>query len=252
MGSLRNLNLPTAAVKRILIVDDDPELLQLVARKLDSVGFEVLSAESAEGALDLISRQGLPHLAVVDLNMPGMNGLEFCETIQQVVDLPVIMITAVSETETRLKAIALYAEDYIIKPFVLDELVVRIQRVLRRINDFQYVSGPLIEVDAQLAINFMQKQIVVAGKPIDLTPTETKMLYILWRNANRVVTTEFLLSRVWPTQEVYEDTLRVHIHRLRHKLQGQTKRESYIVTERGQGYRFLLPKLVDQPQRATK
>lgn len=235
--------------QRILIVEDDPEMRQLIAKKLYNVGYETQVANSAEAALQLLEQTGLPHLAIVDINMPGMSGLEFCETVQQFSDLPVIMVTAVKDVETMIKAIEKYAEDYVIKPFNLSELVVRIQRVLRRIGDFSYTTGAQVKVDEHLTISFAQKRLTIDNFSIELTPTESKLLYILWRNAGRVVTTQFLLGRVWPDQEVYEDTLRVHMHRLRQKVTSRQERHQYIVTERGQGYRFVVNKTAEEASR---
>jgi DNA-binding response OmpR family regulator len=232
-------NFSPVQFKRILIVDDDAEMRGLIARKLTVAGFETSEAHSALRALELIEQKGLPHLAVVDINMPGMSGLEFCQNVQQYADLPVIMVTAVNESATTIKAIELYAEDYIVKPFNLDELVARIQRVLRRIGDFSYSSGPVVAIDGRLGINFAQKQIVSQSGTVEMTPTESKVFYILWRNQGRVVTHDYLLGRIWPGQEMYEETLRVHVHRLRHKLEKATQRK-YILTERGQGYRFII------------
>lgn len=227
-------------LKRILVVDDEPEVRNLIIRKLTNVGFDLLSANSAGHALEVIQQKGLPHLAIIDINMPGMNGLELCEAIQQYVDLPVILVTAISESTTTIKAIEHYAEDYIVKPFNLDELVARVQRLLRRINDFSYADGPLVRISPRLTINFVLKQAFVDGKMVELTPTETKLLHILWRHSGRVVTNEFLLGRVWPHEEVFEDTLRVHVHRLRQKIDNKGQTEKHILTERGQGYRFVV------------
>jgi DNA-binding response OmpR family regulator len=212
----------------------------LIVRKLGNAGFEMLWAASGLQALEVIKQHGLPHLAVVDINMPGMNGLELCATVQQYADLPVIMVTAVTETTTAIRAIERYAEDYIVKPFNLDEMVARVHRLLRRINDFTYATGPVAKISPRLSVNFAQQNAFVNNMPIDLTPIETKLLHILWRSAGRVVTAEFLLGRIWPGQEVYEDTLRVHIHRLRNKIEGSAPGEKYIYTERGQGYRFFV------------
>ena len=251
MSGLNVLGPTVDPIKRILVLDDDPEMRGLIERKLTSAGFEVVLADSGVRALALIEQMGLPHLAVVDINMPGMSGLEFCEAVQQFADLPVIMVTAVHETETTIKAIELYAEDYIVKPFNLDELVVRIQRLLRRIGDFSYAASSVIEIDGHLAVCFVRKQAIVGGLTVELTPIETKILHILWRNGNRVVTNEFLLGRIWPNQEVFEDTLRVHVHRLRHKIEGSAssrrqgagqQKRKYIVTERGRGYRLVTTK----------
>jgi DNA-binding response OmpR family regulator len=170
--------------------------------------------------------------------MPGMDGFEFCQAVQAYSDLPVIMLTAVDEEETVIRGIEQFAEDYVTKPFSPRELVARTERVLRRIGDFAYTLEPITKVDDRLAVDFSHQIAIVEGEPIALTPTETKILYILMRNAGRTVTSDFLLRRLWPLEEVFEDTLRVHIHRLRKKIEIEPK-SPYIVTERGLGYRFV-------------
>jgi DNA-binding response OmpR family regulator len=171
-----------------------------------------------------------------------MNGFEFCREVQSYSDLPVIVLTAVDEEETVIRGIEQYAEDYVTKPFSPRELVARVQRVLRRMGDFSYTLAPVTKVDDRLAVDFAQQQALVDGEAIPLTPTETKILYILMRNAGRTVTTDFLLRRLWPLEEVFEDTLRVHIHRLRKKIQASRSEPQYISTERAVGYRFVLPR----------
>ncbi|MDY0019763.1 MAG: response regulator transcription factor [Anaerolineae bacterium] len=224
--------------QRILVIDDDPAIRSLVKTKLDLAGFEVLTADSAEEGLDLIARKGLPHLAVVDLLMPGMGGFDFCRTVQAYSDLPIILLTAVDEEETIIEGIEYFAEDYIIKPFSPRELVARVSRVLRRIGDFGYMLAPITQIDTWLSVDFAHQQVCVGGEPVLLTPTETKLLYILMRNAGRPVTTDFLLRRLWPREEVFEDALRVHVHRLRQKIESTPNKPRYIITERGLGYKF--------------
>jgi DNA-binding response OmpR family regulator len=228
--------------QRILVVDDDPAILRLVSDKVAQAGFEVFTAASGEQALEVIARQGLPHLAIVDINMPGMTGFEFCQSVQAYSDLPVVMLTAVDEEETIIRGLDDFAEDYITKPFSPRELLSRVQRVLRRMGDFAYALEPIIEVDDRLAVDFAHQRALVDDRPISLTPTETKLLYILMRNAGRTVTTGFLLRRLWPLEEVYEDTLRVHVHRLRKKIQSGHSQPQYIATARGLGYRFASPR----------
>ena len=228
----------SARLQRILVVDDDPAILRLVRDKLDRAGFEVWTATSGQQALDAIDRRGLPHLAIVDIMMPGMGGFEFCRTVQEFTDLPVIMLTAVDEEEMIIQGIELFAEDYVTKPFSPRELVARVQRVLRRIGGFAYTLAPVMQVDDRLAVDLAHRRAIVDGRPVDLTPTETKLLYILMRNAGRTVTTDFLLRRLWPLEEVFEDALRVHVHRLRQKIEPIPRQPRYIVTERGLGYRF--------------
>ena len=225
--------------QRILVVDDDAAILRMLCDKLERQGYEVLTAANGREAMAVISRRGLPHLAIVDLNMPEMNGFEFCRQVQSFSDLPVIMLTAVDEEETVIRGIEQYAEDYVTKPFSPRELVARVQRVLRRIGDYAYTLAPMTQVDDRLAVDFARQQAWVGGEAVSLTPTETKLLYILMRNAGRTVTTGFLLRRLWPLDEVFEDALRVHVHQLRKKIEASQSEPEYICTERGVGYRFV-------------
>ena len=227
--------------RRILAVEDDPDLLRLIVRELSAAGFEVWPAPSAERGLELLAERGLPHLALVDILLPGINGLDFCHRLQEWSDVPVVLLTSVHEAETVVDAIQRFAEDYIVKPFNPREMVARVERVLRRIGDFAYCLQPVVPVDERLAIDFAQQRALVESRPVPLTSTETKLLYVLMRNAGRVVETTFLLRRLWPVDEVFEDTLRVHIHRLRGKIEPTPSRPRYIITERGSGYRFPQP-----------
>ena len=224
--------------RRILVVDDDPAILRLVKDRLEYAGYDVVTATSGQSALNVIAQIGLPHLAIVDINMPDMNGFDFCKTVQQFTDFPVILLTAIDEEETVILGIQHFAEDYVTKPFRPRELVARVERVLRRMGDFAYALDPVIQVDERLAVDFAHQQVAVEGQVVALTPTENKILFILMRNAGHTVSTNFLLRRLWPLDEVFEDTLRVHIYRLRQKIEARPTKPVYIVTERGQGYSF--------------
>ncbi|MEJ2748133.1 MAG: response regulator transcription factor [Anaerolineae bacterium] len=222
----------------ILAVDDNLYTLRIVQHALEQADFKVLTAVSGEDALAIMSREGLPHLAVVDIHMPpGMSGFEFCRTVHQFSDLPVVMLTAVNEENTIIEGLEEHAEDYIIKPFSPAELVARVKRVLRRMGDFAYALEPLTRVDDYLTINFPERKAFVNEKAVSLTPTETKLLYILMRNAGATVPTDFIIRRIWPLEPAYEDRLHVHMHRLRRKIEGK-KRPRYIVSDRGVGYIF--------------
>lgn len=226
--------------KTVLAVDDNLYTLRIVQQALEQSDFKVLTATSGEEALKLISRLGLPHLAVVDLHMPpGMSGFEFCRSVHQYSDIPIIMLTAVNEESTVVEGLEQHAEDYIVKPFNPGELVARVRRVLRRMGDFAYTLSPETAVDPRLTIDFPNRKAIVNGKRISLTPTETKLLYILMRNAGHTVTTEFILRRLWPMEPAYEDRLHVHMHRLRRKIEDKKdKSVRYITSERGAGYIF--------------
>lgn len=226
---------------RVLLIDDDPATLLVVERALKQVGFDVLAGQSGEEGLEILRRSGLPHLAVVDLLMPGMGGLAFCQELKQFSDVPLIILTAVSAKDTVVDAIERFAEDYILKPFDPRELVARARRVLRRIGEFAYSMTPLTVVDDYLKIDFVNQRVVVDGREVELGPTESKLLYLLMKGAGRPQANAHLLGRLWPNQEVFEETLRVHIHRLRRKVEPRPEAPRYIVTERGIGYSFPVP-----------
>ncbi|HEX9967321.1 MAG TPA: response regulator transcription factor [Solirubrobacterales bacterium] len=226
------------SARRILAIEDDPDLLRLIQRELTAAGFEVWACPSAEEALETVARRGLPHLALIDILLPGLDGLSLARKLQEWSDLPVVMLTSVDEEDTVVRAIESFAEDYIRKPFKPREMVARVERVFRRIGDFAYALQPVVRVDDRLSVDFAHQRALVAGRPVALTSTETKLLYVLMRSAGRVVATEFLLRRLWPSDEVFEDSLRVHVHRLRSKIEPEPARPRYVVTERGVGYRF--------------
>ncbi len=226
---------------RILAVDDDPFNLRIVSHALEQTGYQVITAGSGEEALSMITQHGLPHMAIVDIHMPpGMSGFEFCRTVHQFSDLPIIMLTAVNEEATVVEGLEEHAEDYIIKPFNPGELTARVKRVLQRMGDFAYPLQSLTRVDDRLKIDFPGRQALVNNKPVSLTPTETKLLYILMRSAGHTVNTDFILRRLWPLEPAYEDRLHVHMHRLRRKIEDKKDktRPRYITSERGIGYTF--------------
>lgn len=225
---------------RILTVDDSEVMLKMVEAALLRAGFQVMTAVSGEEAIQLLKQKGLPHLALVDINMPyGMDGFEFCRTIQDFTDLPVIMLTAIDEEETIIHAIEQYAEDYITKPVHAGELVARVRRVLRRIGTFAYNLNNPTHVDERLSIDFPSCQALINNHSVSLTPTETKLLYILMRSAGRTMTPDFLLKRLWPQESAFEERLRVYVHRLRSKIEIDPNTPYYVQSIRGKGYGFL-------------
>ncbi|MCP4419759.1 MAG: response regulator transcription factor [Chloroflexi bacterium] len=227
------------AAVRVLVVDDDISILRAVEATLQREAFVVFTAVSGEEALSVVSRNGLPHLAILDLNMPGMDGFELAEAIHEFSDLPIIMLTGINDEATVVYGIERYAEDYIVKPFRAAELVARVRRVLRRIGDFAYTLEPLIKVDNDLQVDFPNRKVFIQERLVQLTPTEAKLLYILMRNAGRTVTNGFLLRRVWPMDNAFEDRLHTHIYRLRRKIEVSPKEPHYIVSDWGTGYSFL-------------
>lgn len=224
---------------RILVVDDSVEALEILHQTLDKAGYVVWTALSGEEALRIIAEDGLPQLAIVDLHMPpGIDGFELCERFNQFSDLPVIMLTAVDEADTVVRAIQRYAEDYVVKPFSPGELVARIKRVLERVGKFPYEASAPVRVDPRLSIDFSGRKLIKDGEASSLTPTEARLLYILMRHSGETVETGFLLRRMWPREITYEDRLHVYVHRLRNKLKEVGGSHQYVISERGVGYRF--------------
>jgi DNA-binding response OmpR family regulator len=224
--------------QRILAIDDNTYTLRLVQHALEQAGYQVSTAVTGREALQNINRYGIPHLAIVDLHMPVMGGLEFCHAVREFSDMPIVMLTAVSTEDTIVETIEKFAEDYITKPFSPVELVARVKRVLRRMDDYNYTLDSTTRIDDRLMVNFPKREALVNGDAVSLTPTESKLLYILVRNQGRIVTTDFILNRIWPMEDAQEDRLHVHIHRLRKKIEPDPNEPFYIVAERGTGYKF--------------
>ena len=231
---------------RILIVDDDAMAREILKRILEHAGYEVMTAGSGPEALRKL-HEGIPHLVVVDLMMPEMDGFEVCRRIKSHLDVPIVILSAVAAVESKVEGLQRYAEDYVVKPFEKEELVARVQRVLRRYGESAGVEQPEVVIDDDLQINFVQHWARVKGKQVSLTPTESKLLFLLVRNAGRVVTNETLLAKAWDgDEEAYEEGLRVHISRLRSKIEPTPQKPTYIQTKRGVGYRFAA-KIQSQP-----
>ncbi|MEM7353159.1 MAG: response regulator transcription factor [Acidobacteriota bacterium] len=205
---------------------------------LELAGFEVWSAASGEEALALVAQLGYPHLALVDLIMPGMSGLELCRKLQASIDLPIIMLTSMEDSDTEVETIKEVAEDFITKPFVLAVLVARIERVLRRVGSFPYAEAPRLRVDEHLEVELGRRRVLIDGQPVFMTPIETKLLQVLMQGEGAVVTTDALLRRVWSDATVGEPALRTHIARLRRKIEKSPNQPRYVLTRRGRGYYF--------------
>lgn len=226
--------------QRILVVDDAADVRLLIQRALEAEGFEVWVAADADAAEALIEDKGLPHLVVLDILMPGRDGLQLGRDLLEYTDLPIIFLSAVDDDETIVAAIEEIAEDYVTKPFSPQELVARVKRVLRRIPGYGYTLPPVVPLGHGVAVDFARQQLEIDGEgTVSLTPTETKILHILHRSAPRTVTNDYLLRRIWPEGNVFEDALRVHVHRLRQKLgAGDEAGKDLVLTERGKGYRM--------------
>jgi two-component system KDP operon response regulator KdpE len=225
--------------QRILVLEDDGDTARSMAHLLERAGYDVLTCGSAAEALDLMDQTGLPHLAVVDSTLPDMSGLVFCRRILQFSDLPMIVLIAAYEDEVVAEELQQCAEDYLTKPLNAHDLVTRVQRVMRRYGDSTVAIAHLVQVDDSLSVDFAHQHALVRGRQVPITALETKILYILMRHAGRVVTTDFLLSRLCqPDRAIVAHALRFHIERLREKIEPDPSRANYILDEHQEGYRF--------------
>jgi DNA-binding response OmpR family regulator len=228
---------------KILVVDDDPDVVESVR-----LGFllhwreiEILGAPTGRRALDLIEQE-TPDLVLLDVGLPDIDGYRVIEQTRAFSDVPVIMLTARDDPLDKVKGLELGADDYMTKPFNHLELLARVRAVLRRL-EMPLPSSRVPSFRAgELEMDFTSQEVRLGGVPLELTPTEYKLLYQLVRNAGRVLPHGTLLARVWGREYLDEvDYIRVYIRRLREKLGDPADHPRYIRTERGVGYRFLAP-----------
>jgi DNA-binding response OmpR family regulator len=227
--------------QRILVVEDTRDARNLLTMRLEREGYKVIAASRGAEALELVKEHGLPHLAILDILMPGMDGLELANYLRRMGDLPIIFLSALSDPEVKTDAINRYAEDYVTKPFHFGELLARVRRILLRTTSEPPVS-PEEPIDDRLRINFAQQYVVVDHDRISLTPIENRILHVLYTHRGRTIPPETLLAKVWsPHQKGSLESLWVHVRRLRDKIEPDPDKPSYIVTMRGQGYCLLRP-----------
>ncbi len=224
---------------RILIVDDESRIRRVERMNLELEGYDVLEASNGLEALDKV-REDLPDLVVMDVAMPQLDGFETLKLIREISTVPVIMLTVKGEEEDRIRGLDLGADDYMAKPFSPRELVSRIRAVLRRTEDRSVSGQEAITIDADLAIDFGRREVIVRGSRIKLRPTEYRLLYHLVQNAGRIVPHETLMARVWgPEYRDEHHLLRLYITYLRQKIEQDPAHPRYIMNERGVGYRFV-------------
>ncbi len=224
----------------ILIIEDEQDLVTLLRRRLQDEGYRVLSAGDGPQGLEIAQMQD-PGLILLDVMLPGMDGWETCRRIREFSDVPIILVTALSGDKNIVRGLEMGADDYMIKPFSLVQLSARIRAALRRYQRSSTLE-PMVRVDDRLIVDRTRSQVVVDGKPVELSATEFKMLTCFLDNVGRILTHQSLLTQVWGWEYAdCTDYLKVYVHSLRKKIERNPKDPTYILTERGLGYRFQFP-----------
>lgn len=224
---------------RILIVDDEKEIANLIELYLNNEGYETVKCNDGKAALKIIEKDEFD-LAILDIMLPGVNGFELCEKIRKSHKYPVIMLTAKTSFTDRISGLSLGADDYVTKPFNPLELVARVNAQTRRYHQYNSVedSEDIIEISG-LEINKAERSCRLYSEEIPLTRTEFKILWYLCENAGRVITTESLFEQVWGEEYLdSNNTVMVHIRRIREKLHEKPKNPKFIKTVWGVGYKI--------------
>lgn len=221
----------------ILVVDDEREILRALQRSLVAHGYQVLTATSGEEAVAMIFQQR-PDLVVLDLVLPGMSGLEVCRQVRATSQIPIIVLSVKDTEHDKVAALDLGADDYVAKPFHMDEVLARVRVALRRLAHVSPGTEPRFQIDS-LLVDFAERQVQLDGKNISLTPTEYDLLKVFISHRGKLLTRQMLLKEVWGSEEQGRGhSLHVYVARLRQKIEPIPDRPRFILTVPGVGYRF--------------
>lgn len=223
----------------ILTADDDPQLLRLITRTLQLEGYDVLSASDGQQALSYIE-SNVPDAVLLDVMMPKMDGFTVCQRVREFSLVPIIIITARGQDQDKIRGLDLGADDYLTKPFSVDELLARVRAVLRRaqfsLQGSSHTIQPIMTI-GNITIDFAQHLVTRDGQEVIITPIEFRILAYLAQNAGRVVTQDLLLEHVWGPEYIGEShMLQVNMNRLRRKLEVDPGHPRLILTKVGIGY----------------
>ena len=231
--------MPEEPKKLILVVDDEPRMIQFIRMNLELEGYRVTQAANGLEALNKV-RDELPDLVILDVMMPELDGFETLRMLREVSSVPVIMLTVKADEDDKVKGLELGADDYVTKPFSPRELASRVKAALRRTEIPSPVEKTSLKIDDYLQVDLARRVVIAGGKEVKLRPTEYRLLYHLVNNAGWVMTHENLLSKVWGYEYRQESHyLRLYITYLRQKIEPDPAHPRYILTERGVGYRFV-------------
>jgi two-component system, OmpR family, KDP operon response regulator KdpE len=222
---------------RILVVDDEPQIARVLRRSLSARGYEVQVASDGEEALATFD-SWKPDIVITDLSMPNMGGLELCRRLRAVTSVPIIVLSVKGEERAKVEALDLGADDYVTKPFGIDELLARVRATLRRAPSSAVAQAKTIDT-GNFSVNIEARSVKVSGEDVHLTPKEYELLVYLIQHPNKVLTHRVLLGAIWDGDYVEQtEYLRVFIGQLRKKIEPDPSKPHYILTEPWVGYRF--------------
>jgi len=228
------------SASQVLVLDDEAQIRRVLRTSLVAGGFVVREARTGEEALEMI-REEMPDLLIVDINLPGMNGFEVCREIRESCDVPIIMLSVRNNEFDKVRALDAGADDYVVKPFGIQELLARIRANLRRHAPGSEVALGTFE-SRHLTIDFASRTVAVRGGKVRLTPKEFDLLHYLVNHRDKVLPHRELLQAVWgPDYGDQVEYLRVFINQLRKKIEPQPSNPRYLLTEPWVGYRFSIP-----------
>jgi two-component system KDP operon response regulator KdpE len=222
----------------ILVVDDEPQIRRVLRATLSSSGYDVIEAKDGQEAIEMVIRER-PALVLMDVNMPVMNGLEACSKIRLSFDGPIIMVTVRNSEHDKVLALDSGADDYVVKPFTMGELLARIRAALRRSAS----EEPLPKIETtQLSVDLEKRKVEVRGERVHLSPKEFEVLHLLMIQKGKPLTHKKIMQTVWgPDHGEETENLRVVINQLRKKIEKDPARPRYVLTEPWMGYRFQFP-----------
>lgn len=224
------------ATRKILMVDDEPSIQKMLVHALEREGFQVQAVGDGEAALEAFKGYD-PHLIILDIMLPKLDGTEVCRRIRSQSDVPIIMLTAKDDEIDRVVGLELGADDYVTKPFAVRELIARVRAIMRRVSVPAGQRQEELSYDG-LSINIPSRRVAVEGEDVDLTYTEFELLITLASSPGRVFSRSTLLTRVWGDEFRDERTVDVHIRHLREKIERDPRNPEFIHTARGIGYVF--------------
>ncbi len=227
--------------KKVLVVDDEPEICELINLYLSREGFEVSTAKNSQEALKL-AREKEPDLIILDILLPDIDGIEICMELRKITEVPIIFLSCKGESEDKIMGLTVGGDDYITKPFSPGEMVARVKAHLRRSRLMQEKDKEQTSrlVFPNLVIDLLSHEVLLGGKKIDLSSMEFKILAVLAQNPNKVFSAEELYEKAWGSNSMGDfRTLMVHISNLRKKIEPDPSQPRYITTIRGVGYKFM-------------